>query len=267
MRYFQVKYAGKKFNDEDELNGIAFQAVGSGTVVEYVQVHNGSDDGIEFFGGTVGIKYFVVTGASDDSVDWTDGWRGFAQWGVVAQTIFPATDSARAKDRMIEADNYGSDMDREPRSFPRMSNITFVQDNGGSNGILLREGTGLYLLNSIVAGNPHSAGYCLDIDDDETYRHAESSMNGIRFEGSLFDSVKCGQMAVDADGNLVGGFFDPSSNDSGDNIFDAGGVLEAQPNVQIAASGLHGSSRRAAYLTHPLVNSYYADKVLSLIHI
>ena len=39
------------------------------------------------------------------------------------------------------------------------------------------------------------------------------------------------------------------------------GVLEAQPNVQIAASGLHGSSRRAAYLTHPLVNSYYADKV------
>ena len=80
INYMQVKYAGYRFSNDDELNGVAFQAVGSGTSVNYIQVHNGSDDGIEFFGGTVGMKHFVVTGASDDSVDWTDGWRGFAQY-------------------------------------------------------------------------------------------------------------------------------------------------------------------------------------------
>jgi hypothetical protein len=131
INYMQVKYAGYRFSNDDELNGVAFQAVGSGTSVNYIQVHNGSDDGIEFFGGTVGIKHFVVTGASDDSVDWTDGWRGFAQYGVVIQTLFPVTDAARSKDNVIEADNYGSDMDRSPKIFPAMGNITFVQDYGG----------------------------------------------------------------------------------------------------------------------------------------
>ena len=149
MSYFQVKYAGYLFTNEDELNGIAFQAVGSGTDVSYVQVHNGSDDGIEWFGGTVGIKNFVVTGASDDSLDWTDGWRGFAQYGVVVQTLFPVTDGSRSKDNTIEADNLGSDMDRAPRSFPSIANVTFVQDYGGDT-LQLREGTGINLWNSIV---------------------------------------------------------------------------------------------------------------------
>ena len=57
------------------LNGIAFQGVGSGTEVDYIQVHMNADDGVEFFGGTVGIKHVLVTGVGDDSMDWTDGWR------------------------------------------------------------------------------------------------------------------------------------------------------------------------------------------------
>ena len=32
--YSVVKYAGRKFNDEDELNGIAFQAVGNKTELD-----------------------------------------------------------------------------------------------------------------------------------------------------------------------------------------------------------------------------------------
>lgn len=54
---------------------------------------------------------------------------------------------------------------------------------------------------------------------------------------------------------------DPSSNDTGADVFDAGAVLLAQPVVQFAATGLHGSARNAAYLSHPLVNSYYADSI------
>ena len=42
--------------DTNELNGIAFQGVGSGTVVENIQVHANEDDGVEFFGGTVNAR-------------------------------------------------------------------------------------------------------------------------------------------------------------------------------------------------------------------
>ena len=46
--------------------------MGSGTTVEYIQVHENADDGIEFFGGTVNAKYVVLTSNKDDSVDWTN---------------------------------------------------------------------------------------------------------------------------------------------------------------------------------------------------
>ena len=56
LQYIQVKYAGFRVNNEDELNGIAFQGVGSGTTLSHIQVHNNEDDGIEFFGGAANAK-------------------------------------------------------------------------------------------------------------------------------------------------------------------------------------------------------------------
>ena len=98
LRYVRVEYAGTLFSEDNELNGIAFQGVGSGTTVEYVQVHMNKDDGIEFFGGTVSAKYVVLTGIGDDSIDWTDGWTGNIQYGIVKQYEDDG-------DNGIEADN------------------------------------------------------------------------------------------------------------------------------------------------------------------
>ncbi len=73
LRYVRVQFAGELINDEDELNGIAFQGVGNGTTVDYVQVHGTADDCIEFFGGTVNVKHLVLSDCQDDSIDWTQG--------------------------------------------------------------------------------------------------------------------------------------------------------------------------------------------------
>ena len=103
FRYMQVRYAGFAFTADNELNGIAFQGVGSGTTIEYVHVHNGADDGIEFFGGTANAKYIVVTGADDDSIDWTNGYRGYIQYAIVMQNPNQAN-----TDQGIEADSNSS---------------------------------------------------------------------------------------------------------------------------------------------------------------
>lgn len=68
IRYLRVEYSGAAFNSEKEFNGVSFFGVGSGTTVEYVQVHEGSDDGFEFFGGTVNTKYLVSTSNEDDQI-------------------------------------------------------------------------------------------------------------------------------------------------------------------------------------------------------
>ena len=179
--YLVLKYAGRLFNAEDELNGIAFQAVGSGTEVDYVQTFNTSDDGVEFFGGTVSAKHLLVMGASDDSIDWTDGWRGNIQHAIVWQD----QGQTFGKDRSIEADNYGSDMDRLPRSNPQIANLTIVSDDGQA--ILLREGTGLGLYNSVIADDSGEST-CLDIDNVTTadFNGDGTLGEGHDYVGSLF---------------------------------------------------------------------------------
>lgn len=166
LRYVRVEFAGHVFTSDDELNGIAFQGVGSGTVVENVQVHRNADDGVEFFGGTVNVKRLLLTGCLDDSLDWTFGWQGKAQFVVIQQWDGGA-------DMGIEADNNETTNDATPRSRPVISNMTIVGPAGTSGqsatGLLLRRGTGANIHNSIVM-ELNAAG--LDIDSTATFNNA-----------------------------------------------------------------------------------------------
>ena len=171
LNYVVVKYAGSNVDPENQLNGIAFQGVGAGTVVDYVQVHNNLDDGIEFFGGTVNAKHVVLTGNADDSLDWTDGWQGSIQYLVIDQ----ASDSG---DNGIEADNREGNEAATPRSLPKIANMTLT-GKAGERAIRLRRGTGLELYNSVVQDSEN----CLRIQGDSLSQLG----TGIRFGGVSFD--------------------------------------------------------------------------------
>jgi len=175
LKYVVIEYAGFEITPENELNGIAFQGVGNGTVVDYIQVHMNADDGVEFFGGTVDVKHLVLTGNLDDSLDWTNGWQGSAQFVIVDQ--FPD-----AANYGIEADSFSKRQTATPRSAPVLANITLIgsdksQGAKGGSGILLRRGTGAHILNSYITGFADS---CFDMDDNETFRNAKdgSAENG-----------------------------------------------------------------------------------------
>ncbi|WES99963.1 hypothetical protein P2W68_10090 [Chryseobacterium arthrosphaerae] len=77
MKFVRVEYAGKKIGDgTSETNSMTFYAVGTGTVLENLVTYKGTDDGYEFFGGTVSAKNLVSYGNYDDSFDWQDAWSG-----------------------------------------------------------------------------------------------------------------------------------------------------------------------------------------------
>lgn len=164
LTYLVVKYAGFLINDLDELNGIAFQGVGSGTNVDYVQVHNNQDDGVEFFGGTVNAKHLYLTGNRDDSLDWTFGWTGNVQHVVIVQ-------GEDTGDQGFEMDNNGDAPDSLPRARPTMSNVTMIGNDNTDVGMLIREGTGGNFYNFAIVGFGDG---CLDIDNTETFTAAGS---------------------------------------------------------------------------------------------
>jgi hypothetical protein len=178
LNYLQVKYAGFEITPDNELNGIAFQGVGRGTVVDYVQVHNNSDDGVEFFGGTVDAKHLYLSGIGDDSVDWTKGWTGRLQHVVVVQTD--------RGDQGIEADSNSSNRDSLPRAKPTISNITLIGNSNTDQGMLLREGTGAVLSNLIVTGFGDD---CIDIDHAETFAAAGGSIAGLNGTLSINSAI------------------------------------------------------------------------------
>ena len=167
LRYVRVEYAGKVLGTDNELNGFSFNGVGNGTIIEYIQAYKGSDDGIEFFGGTVNVRYAVSTHNQDDSFDWTHGWRGKGQYWLVQQ-------GPDGGDRGIEADNNGDDNLLEPYSNPTLSNLTLigVDDGDGLNtGMRLREGTKGKIFNTYVTGFPK---YGIRVSDEVTLQNVEN---------------------------------------------------------------------------------------------
>ena len=204
LTYVVVSYAGSNVDPENQLNGIAFQGVGSGTTVDYVQVHNNLDDGIEFFGGTVNASHVVLTGNADDSMDWTDGWQGAVQFAYLEQN--------NGGDNLIEADNREGDENAQPRSMPYISNMS-AYGVAGENGLRLRRGTGLFLTNSIVTGSTS----CLRIEG------ASLDLLGsdLTIAGTSFG---CTEVVTGDDGGAVTAYLD-----SADEVSQDGGDVNAVP--------------------------------------
>ena len=164
LRYVRVQYSGGSADGQSENNGISFYGVGNGTTVEYIQVYEGKDDGVEFFGGTVNVDYVSVVNAQDDSIDWTEGYSG---------TITNAHVLHGAEhDKGIEADGYNTDIGNNSNpifwSKPTVTNLTIV-GNGSSTeneAVRLRAGTQGVFTNVLLNG--FAEGFDLDGDAGAT---------------------------------------------------------------------------------------------------
>lgn len=172
LRYVVAKHTGFEVAPGDELNGITFNAVGSGTVVENLQVYSTYDDGIEFFGGAVSVTNFVGLYVRDDSIDYSDGYVGTVQNALVIH-------SATNGNRCLEADNVGDGrttqgeaFDTPPVSNPIIANVTCITSNflvgthGDSEGFLFRQGTQVQLVDSIIFGGYGAlvSNECMEIE-------------------------------------------------------------------------------------------------------
>lgn len=146
IKYLRIEYSGANFTAEKEFNGLSLFGVGNGTTVQYVQVYHGTDDGFEWFGGTVNTSHLVSTGNEDDQFDWTEGWNG-------TNSNWYAKEGFGKGNRGIEADNLSGTNSAQPYSSPTISGLTLigVPESGEPQGIKLREGTQAHLSNVVLA--------------------------------------------------------------------------------------------------------------------
>lgn len=122
LTYLKLEYTGARSSADVEHNGLTLNGVGSGTKIENIYIPNGSDDGIEFFGGSVNVTNLLIVNSDDDMFDFTQGYTGKLE---NAYGIWEAGFVSSEKDpRGIEADG---NLDGE---FPDQSNQSnFVVKN------------------------------------------------------------------------------------------------------------------------------------------
>ncbi|WAS91689.1 hypothetical protein [Nannocystis punicea] len=180
LEYVRIEFAGFAVLKDAELNGLTLAGCGAGTVVDHVQVHLAKDDGLEIFGGAVGLRHVLITRPQDDGLDWDRGWHGTGQFVAIVQD--------ELGDNGIEADNWTDMPDAEPRSRPVIYNLTAVSSGAGSQrGVTFKEGTGGAINNAVFVGHSLEA---IDVRGAETV--AQMMQRRLTVEHALFFKIGAG---------------------------------------------------------------------------
>ena len=82
-QYISIRHGGALIGEGNEINGLTLGGVGSGTVIENIEVVANVDDGIEFFGGTVNASNLLVWAQGDDALDIDQAYSGTIDNAVV----------------------------------------------------------------------------------------------------------------------------------------------------------------------------------------
>src|SRR5690554_744607 len=209
ITYLKLEYTGARSDANVEHNGLTLNGVGNATKIENIYIPNGSDDGIEFFGGSVNVKNLLVVDSDDDMFDFTQGYTGTLEnaYGIW-QNGFTSTES---DPRGIEADGNldGNFPDQSGQSNFTVKNVTFdlrlaaatdgdIQNvtNKMQDVIKIRRGAKVNIINALVKGS----GTVIDLIDFTDGKGNGNSASTISLTSTLSSSQILGKQINPTEG-------------------------------------------------------------------
>ena len=201
LQYVVVAEAGETLQSDDELNGIGFMGVGYGTTLDYIQVHNNIDDGIELWGGAADLKHLVLTSIKDDSIDWDEGYVGNIQYALIIQTQNQA--SGAGKYHAFELDTKGDAAESAyQESNPTVANVTAIASLDAAealtlgDGIHLKDGSEGQFFNMLFLGDYRNCVYIKDVNVLTSYAATQDAF--VNVYGLCNSAVGVGKDTNDA---------------------------------------------------------------------
>lgn len=186
LSYVRCEFAGIEYSVDNEINGITFGSVGSGTQIDHIQVSYSGDDAYEWFGGTVNAKHLIALGTWDDDFDTDNGFSGNIQYAMCLRDPKVADKSCS---NGFESDNQSAGTPANPSTRPIFANVSIFgpvtnpssfTDQGNEKGstmgvfqagVQLRRSSQCNLFNSVIAGFPIG----LIIENDKTGSNTQES--------------------------------------------------------------------------------------------
>lgn len=103
LKYVSIRHTGTAVSPGNELQGLTMGGVGSGTVIENIELIGSEDDGIEIFGGAVNVTNIVIANFDDDGIDLDQAYDGTISNAVVIMA--PGSDTVFEIDGTEEPNN------------------------------------------------------------------------------------------------------------------------------------------------------------------
>ncbi|SEW44282.1 hypothetical protein SAMN05428988_5735 [Chitinophaga sp. YR573] len=123
LQYVRIDYAGYAAVQDQELNGLTLAGVGSGTLIDFVEIFKANDDAIEFFGGTVNVTHLIAVDPLDDMFDTDNGFSGSINYALGLE------DTTRADiswSNGFESDNDANGSSLTPITHPKYKHFTVI---------------------------------------------------------------------------------------------------------------------------------------------
>jgi len=161
LKYVRIEYPGIAYATDNEINGLTFGGVGSGTTIDNIQVSYSGDDSYEWFGGTVNCKHLVAIAGVDDDFDTDFGYSGMIQYAVGLRHPLIDDQSASGTSNGFESDNNAAGDAVSPYTSAILSNVsefgplatsTTTISNHFGRAMHIRRNSKLQVYNSVFAG-------------------------------------------------------------------------------------------------------------------
>jgi hypothetical protein len=106
LKYVSIRHTGTAVSPGNELQGLTMGGVGSGTVIENIELIGSEDDGIEIFGGAVNVTNIVIANFDDDGIDLDQAYDGTISNAVVimapgSDTVFEIDGTEEPNDAIL----------------------------------------------------------------------------------------------------------------------------------------------------------------------
>lgn len=189
---------------------------GSETTLDFVQVHESAEDGIEIHGGGFDLRHIIVTNPDEDALQWERGWNGTVQYFIGYMPL--------ASDKQVLKASGPID-GVVPLSNGIVANMTGVASSARSTELMFVDGSALLVGNSIAIYRE----LFLSVDPSQRIDDVEVR-NSVLDSVSFADDEETGRTYFEP--SALDGLYAPPNNGNDDDdpdLVDGVGILGVSP--------------------------------------
>jgi len=207
LSYVRIEFAGIAFSPNNEINGLTFCGVGSGTSIDHIQVSYSGDDSYEWFGGIVNTKYLIAHRGWDDDFDTDCGYSGMNQFLVGIRDPYAADQSgSKAFESDTDANN-GSQLPITKCAFSNATCLIATPTNNISPQFVaaahIRRNSQLSLYNSVLMGYPCGILNDVAAAHPNVFYAAFGTVDSMRVRNTIIAGIPTGPITGSDQKNVV----------------------------------------------------------------